>query len=436
MKKIWPWLLALVLLILFCVWSKKDSIHYSHSQVSPVKATPLVVRDRQQIEYSITQNNKEYLLNGNFTNTEQQSVLIDTMSTEGSTLNIQNTSINATLLGNDAVNLTRSILPHFVKNYHHGKIVYRDNKLKIYGKVTSYEAQHEMQRLLNASTLLSQDNSTVEKKDIPDLPIEFIIQKENESVHFSGLVNDENQIHSLASKLPSSTVSQIKYASHHVDKGGIEETERILSFFLEKYKNGNITYKNEILTVSGVVSNAQDLKALNALLSQSNIQTINHTTIDQEMLAKEKALLAAEEKEKTQLSKEQALKKETEREKSAAKAKISQLLKVENIEFKVAKGTLTPKGQATVDKLATILKRYPHIHIEIAGHTDSDGSATFNQKLSQSRVDAVKARLISKGIEAKQLVAQGYGEAKPLVPNTNDTNKQKNRRVEFNLQGE
>ena len=86
--------------------------------------------------------------------------------------------------------------------------------------------------------------------------------------------------------------------------------------------------------------------------------------------------------------------------------------------------------------MAHILKQYPNIKIEIAGHTDSDGSESFNQKLSQSRVETVKGRLISRGVNANRLTAKGYGETKPLVPNTTDENKQKNRRVEIIILGE
>ncbi len=82
------------------------------------------------------------------------------------------------------------------------------------------------------------------------------------------------------------------------------------------------------------------------------------------------------------------------------------------------------------------MREYTTIRIEIAGHTDSDGSEAYNLKLSQSRVDTVKKELISKHIEASRLVAKGYGETKPLVPNTTRANKARNRRVEINILGE
>ena len=70
--------------------------------------------------------------------------------------------------------------------------------------------------------------------------------------------------------------------------------------------------------------------------------------------------------------------------------------------------------------------------LEISGHTDNTGSKAHNLKLSQGRADAVKTMLVSKyGIDAKRLTAKGYGDTKPVVPNTSDANKAKNRRVEL-----
>ena len=115
----------------------------------------------------------------------------------------------------------------------------------------------------------------------------------------------------------------------------------------------------------------------------------------------------------------------------SAEENIKRLLKKRKIEFRSGRNTLTRQGKNTVSKLADILKQYPEISIEIAGHTDSDGSEELNQKLSQARVDAVKEILVVQGINTDRLVAKGYGETKPLVPNTSKRNKRKNRRVEI-----
>ena len=69
--------------------------------------------------------------------------------------------------------------------------------------------------------------------------------------------------------------------------------------------------------------------------------------------------------------------------------------------------------------------------IEIQGHTDNSGSADHNQTLSDQRADAVRAWLTSHGVTPDRLVAKGFGQSKPLVPNVTPAMKAKNRRVQF-----
>jgi OOP family OmpA-OmpF porin len=83
-------------------------------------------------------------------------------------------------------------------------------------------------------------------------------------------------------------------------------------------------------------------------------------------------------------------------------------------------------------KVAEILKNNPNLKIEVAGHTDDIGSNEYNLKLSQKRAEAVKNVLINKfGIDPNRIIAKGYGKSYPLVPNTTDTNRALNRRVEI-----
>ncbi|AZV47048.1 thrombospondin [Nautilia sp. PV-1] len=83
-------------------------------------------------------------------------------------------------------------------------------------------------------------------------------------------------------------------------------------------------------------------------------------------------------------------------------------------------------------KVAEILKNNPSLKIEVAGYTDNIGSAEYNLKLSQKRAEAVKKILVNVyGINPQRIVAKGYGEAYPLVPNTTETNRALNRRVEI-----
>ena len=122
--------------------------------------------------------------------------------------------------------------------------------------------------------------------------------------------------------------------------------------------------------------------------------------------------------------------------KADIESQIKDILRLHKIEFKVNKADLTAKGAEIVDKLSAILKKYPNVKIRIEGHTDSGGKAEYNQKLSQARVDTVKAELVKSGIAADRLKPVGYGESKPLVPNDSKENMAKNRRVEFKVIGE
>ncbi len=104
-----------------------------------------------------------------------------------------------------------------------------------------------------------------------------------------------------------------------------------------------------------------------------------------------------------------------------------------NIKFDVNKSTLKPESISTIKQIKDYLDKNPTVKLEIAGHTDSDGTDEANLKLSQERADAVKTQLISMGIQADRLTTKGYGESQPLDPKNTPEAKANNRRVEFIL---
>jgi OmpA-OmpF porin, OOP family len=104
----------------------------------------------------------------------------------------------------------------------------------------------------------------------------------------------------------------------------------------------------------------------------------------------------------------------------------------QQIQFEFNKATI--KGDVSfkiLDEITQILKDNPKISLEIQGHTDNVGSAAYNEKLSQSRADSVRAYLVAHGIDPGRLVSKGYGLNKPLVPNNSEANRALNRRVQF-----
>lgn len=102
-----------------------------------------------------------------------------------------------------------------------------------------------------------------------------------------------------------------------------------------------------------------------------------------------------------------------------------------NIFFDFNKSDLRPESRTELRYLVDMLKKEPRYRIEIDGHTDSVGTAAYNQKLSEARAQSVRTYLIAQGVAAKRVVAKGYGATKPLVPNTTEEGRSKNRRTEF-----
>jgi outer membrane protein OmpA-like peptidoglycan-associated protein len=104
----------------------------------------------------------------------------------------------------------------------------------------------------------------------------------------------------------------------------------------------------------------------------------------------------------------------------------------EQVQFEVDKSVIKKESDGLLDFIAKVLKEHPEIaKIEVQGHTDNTGKAQHNKVLSTSRADAVKRALVKRGIVEKRLVAQGYGQEKPIADNDTDEGRAKNRRVQF-----
>jgi outer membrane protein OmpA-like peptidoglycan-associated protein len=107
------------------------------------------------------------------------------------------------------------------------------------------------------------------------------------------------------------------------------------------------------------------------------------------------------------------------------------------IYFNTAKATIKPESRPALEDASKILKDNPDIRVEIQGHTDSQGSDAYNLTLSDQRAYSVVNYLIQNfGIDAKRLVAKGYGEARPVADNGTAEGRALNRRVEFVILGQ
>lgn len=114
---------------------------------------------------------------------------------------------------------------------------------------------------------------------------------------------------------------------------------------------------------------------------------------------------------------------------------ITQTIVLRAINFVFDTADLTEPSKTSIDEVYAVFKSQPNLKLEIGGHTDSKGSDAYNLKLSQRRADTVKAYLVSKGANAANITAKGYGESRPISSNDSPEGRADNRRVEFRLDG-
>ena len=103
--------------------------------------------------------------------------------------------------------------------------------------------------------------------------------------------------------------------------------------------------------------------------------------------------------------------------------------------FDFDKSVLKAEGKAKLDDLVAKIKAINLEVIIAVGHTDSVGTDAYNQKLSVRRADAVKAYLVTKGIEKNRVYTEGKGETQPVADNKTTEGRSKNRRVEIEVVG-
>jgi outer membrane protein OmpA-like peptidoglycan-associated protein len=104
---------------------------------------------------------------------------------------------------------------------------------------------------------------------------------------------------------------------------------------------------------------------------------------------------------------------------------------LQGVTFASGKADLVGNSRTVLDLVAQSLIGWPDLKVEVAGFTDNTGTATANRRLSQSRADAVRTYLISKGVPAARLTAKGYGPDQPIAGNATAAGREKNRRVEL-----
>jgi outer membrane protein OmpA-like peptidoglycan-associated protein len=145
---------------------------------------------------------------------------------------------------------------------------------------------------------------------------------------------------------------------------------------------------------------------------------------------------AALEAARTQAERDQALIAQQEQQLKELDAKQTprgMVITLGDVLFAVNKAELSAGGVRNVQKLGDFLNQYPQRKVLIEGHTDSTGSRSINQPLSERRADAVRSALVGMGIGGDRIETRGYADVYPVASNNNAAGRQMNRRVEIIL---
>jgi outer membrane protein OmpA-like peptidoglycan-associated protein len=104
--------------------------------------------------------------------------------------------------------------------------------------------------------------------------------------------------------------------------------------------------------------------------------------------------------------------------------------------FDTGRAELNPGAARKLDQLAQFLNEHKDRRVQIDGFTDSVGTDSYNEQLSQRRADAVKSALVTRGIDSSRIGTEGYGKAYPVANNSDSGGRQLNRRVEVVIGGD
>lgn len=177
---------------------------------------------------------------------------------------------------------------------------------------------------------------------------------------------------------------------------------------------------------------------------ESQLEALDKTKAELERERQERQASKAEiDKTKAELERERKAREEAERKAAAAMASLAEIAKVKEesrgvvitlsgaVLFATGQYTLLPIAKQKLDEVAKALLEQSYRSIVVEGHTDSQGSASKNQLLSQQRAETVRAHLVSRGIPADKISAVGLGSSRPVADNATPEGRANNRRVEI-----
>lgn len=117
--------------------------------------------------------------------------------------------------------------------------------------------------------------------------------------------------------------------------------------------------------------------------------------------------------------------------KQTLEVEIGKAIVLEGVVFEFNSARIKPESEPILMQAMGTLVDNPGIEVEIHGHTDNIGKASYNLKLSQARANSVKEWLVARGVDANRIGTKGFGFVRPIAPNDTDEGRQQNRRIEF-----
>ena len=222
-----------------------------------------------------------------------------------------------------------------------------------------------------------------------------------------------------------------------VIKGAPDNWDKVTQFNLSKLKDvdyGDVQLRDTNYAFNGFISSKEAEKIKISLLSAAKSTMDKYsdysgnfevTTPKPKEVVKEEPKSPAKESESKEAKESKLCQKE-----------LVELSTRQKIQFEYNKSNIKKDDTKALDNVVKLLKECSFKAkeiLEIGGHTDSIGNATYNKKLSQARADSVKNYLTQHGIEKDKLVSLGFGEKKPIVSNMLKEGRAKNRRIEFKI---
>jgi OOP family OmpA-OmpF porin len=246
------------------------------------------------------------------------------------------------------------------------------------------------------------------------------IDKADKNIYFNAKLDSQDAYEILDMKLIDTKYSVIRNVQ--IDEELQESTKivalvsKLIDIIKERYGEGTIIYKEGLLTIEGKTDDSDAKSLIASLLSASLIPSIDSSVYEKKFIEMTYPALSLEAQ--------------------ALEVKMNDIAEIEDIIFEENSAKLTINSLKTINKIAEALKEKNRYTIEISGHTDNLGDSKYNLELSKQRATSVKDALVVQGIDEKRMIANGYGDQRPLFDNVSEENRQKNRRVEFKIIGE